>query len=156
MAVIAALTLGGVATAASAQGARDMEALAADIAQRYLATWSSSGELSIANVPYVYGPRVRFYGRSLSWAGLVEEKRRAVRRWPVRSYAHRPGSMEVICNEAQRRCAARSIIDYQVANPASGRRAAGAATFDLGISFAGPQPVILYENGRPIRRGGAA
>ncbi|NNM73663.1 hypothetical protein [Enterovirga aerilata] len=135
------------------QSLAEMRERSATIAERYLAVWSSSGDLSIEGVPYVYGPRVTFYGRSLDWRGLAAEKRRAVRRWPVRSYRHRPGSMQVICNGETRRCAVRSIIDYRVANPTTGRRASGAASFDLGISFAGPRPVILYETGRPLRRG---
>ena len=138
---------------AVAQSVAEMQERSATIAERYLAVWSSSGELSIEGVPYVYGPRVTFYGRSLDWRGLAAEKRRAVRQWPNRSYHHRPGAMQVICNAEGRRCAVRSIIDYRVANPATGRRASGAATFDLGISFAGPKPVILYESGRPLRRG---
>lgn len=147
---VATALLGGPA---AAQGLAEMEARSAAIAERYLAVWSSSGELSIGGVPYVYGPRVTFYGRPLDWNGLAAEKRRAVRRWPVRSYGHRPGSMRVICNGETRRCAVRSIIDYRVSNPGTGRRAAGAATFDLGIGFGGARRVILYEGGRPLRRG---
>lgn len=137
---------------AAAQGLGEMQSRSAIIAERYLAVWSSSGELSIEGVPYVYGPRVRFYGREMDWRGLAAEKRRATRQWPVRSYHHRPGSMRVLCNADTRRCAVRSIIDYRVANPGRGRRAAGAASFDLGISFEGPKPVILYEGGGPLRR----
>jgi hypothetical protein len=143
-----ALLLG---SAAQAQSLSQMEPQAATVAERYLAVWSESGDASIAGVPYVYGPTVTFYGRTLTQRGLIEEKRRAVRRWPVRHYEHRPGTMRVICNEAARRCAARSIIDYAVSNPSTGKRARGSATFDLGISFAGPRPVILYETGGPLR-----
>lgn len=139
--------------AARAQGLAEMEERSAIIAERYLAVWSSSDEASVAGVPYVYGPRVRFYGKTLDQRALAAEKRRAIREWPIRSYRHRPGTMRVLCNGAALRCAARSIIDYQVANPETGRQARGSATFDLGISFAGPKPVILYETGRPVRRG---
>ncbi len=52
-----------------AQGLSEMEERSAIIAERYLAVWSSSGDLSIEGVPYIYGPRVRFYGRSLDWSG---------------------------------------------------------------------------------------
>jgi hypothetical protein len=151
-ALLAAATLAASYLPAAAQSLADMEQRSATIAERYLAVWSSSGELSIEGVPYVYGPRVRFYGREMDWRGLAAEKRRATRQWPVRSYHHRPGSMRVLCNADTRRCAVRSIIDYRVANPGRGRRAAGAASFDLGISFEGPKPVILYEGGGPLRR----
>lgn len=142
-----------LSTGAQAQSRAEMEARSATIAERYLAVWSSSGELSVAGVPYVYGPRIKFYGRTLSQSALAAEKRRALRQWPVRSYVHRPGSMQVICNERTLRCAVRSIIDYQVSNPGTGRRARGAASFDLGVSYEGPRPVILYETGGPLRRG---
>lgn len=151
LAALAILLGVAASTAAAAQSAPEMEARSATIAERYLAVWSSSGELSVEGVPYVYGPRVRFYGQNLDRRGLAAEKRRALRRWPVRSYVHRPGSMRVICNEGTRRCAVQSIIDYRVSNPGTGKRASGSATFDLGISFEGPRPVVLYETGQPLR-----
>ena len=153
-AILMSAALASVSLPAAAQSVAEMQDRSAIIAERYLAVWSSSGALSIEGVPYVYGPRVRFYGRSLDWNGLQNEKQRAVRQWPVRSYHHRPGSMRVICNDGNRRCAVRSIIDYRVSNPSTGRRASGSATFDLGISFAGPKPVILYESGGKVRRPG--
>ena len=150
---LASLLLASASLPVAAQDLGQMQERSATIAERYLAVWSSSGDLAIGGVPYVYGPRVRFYGRNLDWAGLAAEKRRAVRQWPVRSYHHRPGSMRVICKAETRRCAVQSIIDYRVSNPRTGRRASGAARFDLGISFEGPKPVILYEGGGPLRRG---
>ncbi len=53
----------------------------------------------------------------------------------------------MICNVPQVKCAARSIIDFVVANPARGTRKADSARFDLGVSYAGRQPRILYEGG---------
>ena len=130
----------------------DMEGRSAAIAQRYLQVWSASDGAAVGDVPYVYGPQVRFYGKAYTQADLTAEKRRAVRQWPVRSYVHRPGTMRITCNDGTRRCAVRSIMDYRVSNPQTGRSARGAATFDLGISFEGPRPVILYEGGgRKVR-----
>lgn len=136
---------------ALAQGRPDMRERTAAIAERYLQNWSADDGSAIGNVPYVYGPSIRFYGRNYSQAELSAEKRRAVRLWPVRNYRHRPGSMSVVCNEATARCAARSIIEYRVANPSTGRTARGSAKFDLGVSYAGPRPVILYEDGTRSR-----
>lgn len=138
-----------IPSAAHAQNASygSMEARSAEIARVYLRVWSNDAGTSIGAVPYIYGPRVRFYGRNYSQGDLMAEKRRAVARWPVRDYHHRPGTLRVICNQRTRKCAARSIIDYSVANPARGTSARGSSSFDLGISFAGPQPVILYESG---------
>lgn len=127
---------------------REMEARAAEIAQAYLAAWSRSPDGAVGDVPYVYGPNVRFYGRTMSHADLQRAKRGAVRQWPIRRYSHRPGTMRITCNARKLRCASQSIIDYHVSNPATGRVARGSTTLDLGISFAGPRPVILYESGK--------
>jgi hypothetical protein len=124
-----------------------MKARTAEIATRYLAVWSSSDWASVEGVPYVYGPKVQFYGRNYTQADLIAEKQRFIRQWPVRRYSHRPGSMQVICNEAHQRCAARSIIEFTATNPDRGTRKHGSARFDLGVSFEGPRPVILYEGG---------
>ena len=131
-----------------------MRARTAEIATEYLRVWSSNDGNAVASVPYIYGPTVLFYGRRYTQAQLVAEKRRAIRQWPVRRYTHRPGTMRVICNAAQRKCAARSIMDFSVENPDRGTAKHGAARFDLGVSFAGERPRILYEGGslnRPRR-----
>lgn len=143
-----ALPCGSAALAQSDGASAGMEARSAAIAETYLRTWSSNEGAAIGAVPYVYGPRVRFYGRDYSQRDLVAEKRRAIARWPSRDYRHRPGTMRVICNAAARKCAVRSIIDYRVTD-GGGRQRRGSSRFDLGISFAGARPVILYESGGP-------
>jgi hypothetical protein len=139
-------------SAALALSEPEMKARTAEIATRYLEVWSTNDAAAVAGVPYVYGPRVQFYGRDYSQADLMAEKRRAIHQWPVRRYVHRPGSMQVICNVAKQRCGVRSITDFEVANPARGTAKHGSARFDLGVSFEGPQPRILYEGGSLGRR----
>jgi hypothetical protein len=146
----------GLSVAAVAQaGATDlaeMQDRSAFIARRYLEIWSANDGSPIAGVPYMYGPTVQFYGRRYTRAMLVDEKRRTIRQWPVRRYAHRPGTLRVSCNAATQKCAARSIIDFEARNPARGTVRRGSARFDLGISFAGATPLILYEDGTRGRR----
>lgn len=139
--------LGAAAQASAAGATADMEARAAFIARRYLEIWSSNDGTPVAGVPYMYGPRVAFYGRPYNQGQLADEKRRAIRQWPIRRYTHRPGTLRVTCNGATRKCAARSLIDFEARNPARGTAKRGSARFDLGISFAGERPVILYEDG---------
>ena len=141
--LIAAIT----ASSANALSSDEMKDRTAFIANRYLQIWSSNNVSPVAGVPYMYGRTVEFYGKPYTQADLQEEKRRAISQWPVRHYVHRSGSMKVVCNAAARKCAARSIIDFSVANPSRGTRKSGSAKFDLGVSFAGPHPVILYEGG---------
>jgi len=147
----------GMTGAAVAQplSSAQMQAQSAEIAEIYLQVWSSSGSAALAGVPYVYGPRVLFYGRAMDQRGLEAEKRRFIQRWPVRHYTHRPGTMQVTCNEQTLRCAARSIMDWRVENPQTGRTSQGSSRFDLGIAFGGSRPVIEYESGGTLRRGAA-
>ena len=151
MMAIRGLAIGATAIAwagaAHAQSPEDMRARTALIANRYLQIWSSNTVSPVSEVPYLYGRTVLFYGKPYSQADLKAEKRRAIVQWPVRHYVHRPGTLRVICNVEARKCAARSTIDFTVANPDRHTRKSGSAKFDLGVSFAGPRPVILYEGG---------
>ena len=149
LALVACLGWGAQARAA---GVAEMEERSAFIARRYLQIWSSNDGSPVAGVPYMYGPRIAFYGRPYTQGQLADEKRRTIRQWPVRRYSHRPGTLRVTCNAGTRKCAARSIIDFEAANPARGTAKRGSARFDLGISFAGERPVILYEDGSRGRR----
>lgn len=139
-----------------ARAATGMEERTAVIATRYLQVWSSNDLAAVQGVPYVYGPTVTFYGKTYTQAMLMAEKRRAIRQWPVRRYVHRPGSMQIICNAPEQKCAARSIIDFVAENPRTGAFKRGSAKFDLGISFEGPTPRILYEGGSLNRSRGRA
>ncbi|MFC5555275.1 hypothetical protein [Methylobacterium iners] len=143
------LAIGAISSASSAVATSpaQMQERTAYIAERYLQIWSSGNAAAVTGVPYMYGPTVQFYGRVYSQDQLIDEKRRAIRQWPVRRYVHRPGTMRITCNVPQRKCAARSIIDFSVSNPARQTGKTGSARFDLGISFAERQPRILYEGG---------
>lgn len=121
-------------------------------ATRYLQVWSSSGTASVSGVPRLYEPTVAFYNQVYTHRELISEKRRAIQRWPVRRYIHRPGTMRIACDLSRRRCTARSIIDFKVENPRRGSAKHGSARFELGVSFAGQQPRIFYEGGSLSRR----
>ena len=142
-----ALALLAPVSSAQALGLSEMKERTALIAERYLEIWSANNTTPIAGVPYMYGPTVMFYGRRYTQDMLVAEKRRAIRQWPNRRYSHRPGSMTVDCNLRAQKCAARSLIDFEVSNGARGSRKSGSARFDLGVSFAESRPRILFEGG---------
>lgn len=144
-----ALAACGILSSSSAMALplSEMRQQSVHIAERYLQIWSSSNAAAVTGVPYMYGPSVQFYGRTYTQAQLIDEKQRAVRQWPNRRYVHRPGTMQVTCNAAQQKCAVQSVIDFDVANPSRYTHKNGSAKFELGISFAGRQPRILYEGG---------
>jgi hypothetical protein len=137
---------------AYAASTQEMKVRTATFAGRYLQIWSSNNVSPVVDVPYMYGRTVLFYGKPYTHADLQAEKRRAISRWPVRYYVHRPGTMRVTCNAADQECASRSIIDFTVTNPSRGTRNGGSARFDLRVSFAGQHPVIVYEGGSLNKR----
>jgi hypothetical protein len=153
--VCALAVAGPTAAAAQSAGPGSLAAmgdLSADLANSYLRLWSSSNEAALADVHEIYAPEVKFYGRRLNRRSLAAEKRLFVRRWPIRSYTHRPGSMRVQCNPSTRACVVRSIIDWEAAAPRRRTVSRGSSQFELGVDFSGPQPLVLYENGRVITR----
>ena len=130
-----------------------MRQWSADIAHRYLQGWSSGNAQALADVQGLYGPQVNFYGRFIDQQDLFGQKRRFGQRWPIRRYEHRPGTMSFRCDARTEACLVRSVIDWEAAHPGRGARSRGASTFELGIGFSGPRPVLLFERGRVISNG---
>jgi hypothetical protein len=129
-----------------------MRELAQDLARSYLRLWSDSDTGALADVGVVYADRIAFYGRFLTQRELAAEKQRFLRRWPIRHYAIRPGTLKSDCDAVLRVCQVDSIIDWNVADPARHKSSRGSSRFALGIDFAGPQPVVRGENGRVLAR----
>jgi hypothetical protein len=152
---LAALCLAGPASLAQAQqpDVATMRDLSADLANSYLRIWSSSDEAALQDVHEVYAPQVNFYGRMLDKRGITAEKMRFVRRWPVRRYSLRPGTTRVDCDQSRRSCVVRTLIDWTAAAPQRRQVSRGVSSFELGIGFAGAQPLVIYEGGRVVGRG---
>ena len=130
-----------------------MRDLSADLANSYLRIWSSSDQGALADVHEVYAPRVNFYGRMLDRRGITAEKMRFVRRWPIRRYALRPGTTRVDCQPNRRMCVVKTLIDWEAAAPQRGTVSRGVSLFELGVGFAGSQPLVVYEGGHVVGRG---
>ena len=146
-AALATLSGGAQAQPDTARMRQRAEALA----YRYLEGWSSGNAQALADVQALYGPRVNFYGKFIDQRSLFSQKRGFARRWPIRRYAHRPGTMRVTCDAATKACLVRSIIDWRAENPARDAVSRGSSTFELGLGFSGPRPVVLFERGNVIR-----
>lgn len=131
---------------------RRMHELSHDLTTSYLQLWSTSNEAALADVAQVYSDRIRFYGRTVSQRELWNEKRRFTQRWPIRSYAHRPGTMRTDCDVAGRSCRVRAIIDWTASNPRRGASSRGSSLFELGIDFSGRQPLVRTESGQVVAR----
>ena len=124
-----------------------------DLAYTYLEGWSSGNAQALADVQALYGPRVNFYGRFIDRATLFRQKRSFGQRWPVRRYEHRPGTMNIRCDARSQACLVRSVIDWRASSPARGAVSRGSSTFELGIGFSGPRPVVLFERWRVLTNG---
>jgi len=137
------------ATIGPAPGASSERVAAArTLTASYLATISGSDDTMVAAATRYYASRVRFYGRPVTTAGLVAEKRSFVQRWPERRYE--PRAMRAACDAET--CTIRTLVDFRTANPGRGAVSSGAAELILEVGFAGTRPYILGETGRVLRR----
>ena len=152
--ILAVLFLWAVPCKADVRAMRGIEQRSAALSHSYLRTWSSSRGASAAEVHRVYGPRVQFYGRSVNRAELVREKQRFVRRWPVRRFAHQPGTLRVACNGTKHTCTVKSVIGWKTSAPARRAVSAGSSKFEQRVVFTAPrsQPSVIYENGVVLKR----
>ncbi|MCJ2072728.1 hypothetical protein MKK75_28715 [Methylobacterium sp. J-030] len=114
----------------------------------YLATVSGSDDTMVGAATRFYATRVRFYGRPVTTAALVAEKRSFVQRWPERRYE--PRAMRAACDAET--CTIRTLVDFRTANPGRGAVSSGEAELVLEVGFAGTRPYILGETGRVLRR----
>ena len=130
-----------------------MTKASSDLTASYLQTWSRAEAASPDYVARIYAPRIRFYGRTVDRTGLVNEKQRFVRRWPVREYALRPGTVRVTCNQRSRSCLVASVLDWRAENPARRRTSRGSSSFEQRLDFSADQPVVVHESGRVLTRG---
>jgi hypothetical protein len=124
----------------------------ADLTRTYLHTWSTDAEAAIADVRRLYASRVNFYGRYLTREGLLREKVKFIRRWPIRHYSVRPGTMRVACEAQRQRCVVRSIIDWRAESSARRALSRGSSTFEQGVDFAASRPLVFRESGGVIQQ----
>lgn len=134
-------------------------------------SWSSPNAEALLRLKTFYLPEIEFYGKRRSFEEILRERQQFVERWPERDYDVRLGSVEVLCNEfiPDKFCSASAIVDWRVANPATGASRKGTSRynfdlnvwrmhygyggdrrdFDPGIGF---PPTITGENGSNLAR----
>jgi hypothetical protein len=127
-------------------------AAAEELATAYLAYWSAPNALTLDATPDFYAAQVLFHGRQMGARALFEEKRRFVRRWPVRDYRPRRETMRTTCDPAPPICTVRTVFDFSASNPQTGRRSQGTSLLQLGVSFADGEPRIVFETSQVTSR----
>jgi hypothetical protein len=100
-----------------------------------------------------YAPTVRFHGRFVDSKGLLEEKRRLAKRWPIRDYSPVLKTMSVGCRTDAEECRIETYFTYRAKNPRTGRSAKGLGSLELVVDFASGRPLILSESSRVLRQG---
>jgi hypothetical protein len=131
-------------------------AAAEDLATAYFEYWSAPNAITLDATPDFYAPNVLFHGRQMSARALFEEKRRFVRRWPVREYTARPETMRTTCDSAPPICTVRMVFDFTATSPQTGKRSQGTALLQLGVSFSAGQPMIVFESSQVTSRARSA
>ena len=119
----------------------------------YLDFWSAPNALALEAMPRFYAQHVDFHGRRMSSEALFAEKRRFVRRWPLRSYTARIETLRATCAPAEQTCSVKVLFDFAALSPERSRRSQGTANLELQLSFAGERPTILAETSRVVSRG---
>ena len=144
----------GLAQSGEARSVARMQQLSAKLARSYLQTWSSSTRAALMHVPQLYAPQISFYGRRLDHHKLMREKARFLQRWPVRSYAHRPGTMRISCDARAARCLVRSVVDWRAESPVRRAVSRGVSRFEQGIDLSGSRPRVFLERGAVLSHAG--
>lgn len=130
----------------------EQAAAAEELATAYLDYWSAPNAITLEATPEFYAPQVLFHGRQMNARALFEEKRRFVRRWPVREYHPRLDTMHTTCDAAPPICTVRTMFDFTATSPQTGKVSQGTALLQLGVSFSAGRPMIIIESSRVTSR----
>jgi hypothetical protein len=120
-------------------------------AHAYNAGWSLPNAEALAFMSEVYQGNVEFYGKRVSAAIVLEEKRKFAERWPIRDYTVRDGSLSVRCGGTA--CNISATIDWFAYSPARRKASNGVATFSLEID---PQRLVIRRETGSVLRGATA
>jgi hypothetical protein len=145
---VAAIVLCTMPSVALSRGS--MEAAAAKLSRDYLGVWSSNSSAAMRQVSFIYGSRVRFYGRLLSRSALHAEKRRFIQRWPIRRYALRSGTVRRMCGAE---CEMHSSRSARLAHGEPEPRGSSPRLLAVrtGVRFFKRAPLIVSESGSVLK-----
>ncbi len=136
--------------AGASGGALDSRARA--FVEDYMRRTEGETEQVLAFVRNSFGAEIRYYGKVVPNAQVVEEKRRYLSRWPQRRYRLKPDTMRVQCDEPRATCVISGALDYDVRDTRSARSSSGAATYELRVVFTPAGPKVVEERGQTLAR----
>lgn len=135
-----------------ADTAATLDSRARAFVEDYMRRTEGQTEEVLAFVRNSFGAEIRYYGKVVPNAQVVEEKRRYLNRWPQRRYQLRLDTMRVQCEEARATCLMSGELDYDVRDPRARRASSGAASYELRVVFTQAGPKVVEESGRTLAR----
>ncbi|MGO4909823.1 hypothetical protein ACEN2J_15980 [Pseudorhodobacter sp. W20_MBD10_FR17] len=112
--------------------------------------WSLPNEQALPRLAAYYAPGVDFFGKSMSHAEVMADKKAFAKRWPIRDYLVEPGSVRMDCSSEG--CAIESTIAWVAASPQRGAKASGRSTWTLLLVASGGTLKIASEGGKTLKR----
>jgi hypothetical protein len=129
-----------------------IENRAADFASFYWIHIANENEDAIKYLSETYADEVNYYGRRVSKAAVIADKRRFVQRWPERNYQPRWVDTNINCRARSQECTIEGVADFEANNSARGRRESGAFQYAMEIKFIGDRVNIVAESSEVIER----
>src|SRR5438128_1494336 len=101
--------------------------------ENFVDVWSRDGGVTMDSVARLYAPRVIYYGKNMSRAAILADKRAYIAHWPRRRYEIAPGSVDVSCTQGNAMCRATAVMNWTRADRA-GRVVRGASRMTFLVS----------------------
>lgn len=95
---------------------------------KFISATNLSNELSLSYLEGKYLEKVSYYGKVLSRASVIADKKAFFKKWPVRKYSVRPASISIVC-ETTIKCRTNGILDWEASGAILNSK--GSAKFEL-------------------------
>jgi hypothetical protein len=115
----------------------------------FVSATNRPSDLSLSYLDGKYRDQVNYYGRILSKASVLSDKRAFFRKWPVRNYSIQPASVSVTC-ETTSICKAEGVFNWEASGDILSSK--GSATFSLLWVLEGNIWKISSEKSQPVER----
>lgn len=96
----------------------------------YVQTWSADEQFNPTTMARFYADSVTYYGKRMSRAAVLGDKRRYIATWPERRYSIVPGSHAVSCNADHSACVVSGVMVWD-RRSAAGSRTTGSARLKI-------------------------
>ena len=98
----------------------------------------------------VLDDKIDYYGKPTLRAEVLKDKQRYVTNWPVRSYRVLNETIRTSCDESNASCQISGTLEFNLANPAKGRKSSGTSTFEYGVRFIPGGARVFFEKGKTL------